>query len=274
MKVTLLKSLLLVGLAASCFNANAHRAWIVPQETQLSGENSWVSFDAAVSNDIFVSNYNAGRFTGVKVNKPDGSATRVENIHKGKYRHVFDLALNQQGTYKIFMETSGLYAQWKENGEPKWYPGRGEAFSMAEFEKRVPKKADDLNISQYARRMETFVTLGAPTNKTLEPTNKGLELVAITHPNELYAGEEAQFKFLIDGKPAVGAEITAIQEGTRFRDAQEEIKVKSNSEGIVTLKWNGAGRYFLEAEYEDSQAKAPAMVRNGTYIAVLEVLPD
>ena len=33
--------------------ANAHRAWVLPAATVLSGENAWVTFDAAVSNDIF-----------------------------------------------------------------------------------------------------------------------------------------------------------------------------------------------------------------------------
>lgn len=274
MKVTLLKSLLLAGLAASCFNVNAHRAWIVPQETQLSGENRWVSFDAAVSNDIFLSNYNPGRFSGVQVHAPDGTPTEVDNMHKGKYRHVFDLALTQEGTYKVFTASSGLSARWYEDGKRKWYPGRGEAFSMEEFKKRVPKDADKLTVTQFSRRMETFVTLGAPTEKTLQATNKGLELIAITHPNELYAGEAAKFKFLIDGKPAVGAEVVAIREGTRYRNAQEEISVKADENGVVTLNWNGAGRYFFEAEYQDKKAVAPATVRRGIYVAVLEVLPD
>ncbi|MFC3032616.1 DUF4198 domain-containing protein [Pseudoalteromonas fenneropenaei] len=274
MKATVFKSLLLGGLVLSSLSVEAHRAWIVPQETLLSGENRWVSFDAAVSNDIFLANHNAGRFSGVQVQAPDGSAAAVQNLHVGKYRTVFDLPLEKSGTYRVFTASSGLQASWEENGKRRMYPGRGETFSQAGFEQNVPKSADKLAVTQFSRRMETFVTLGAPSKNTLQPTNAGLELVAVTHPNELYAGEVATFKFLIDGKPAIGAEVTAIREGTRYRNSQEEIVMQANAQGEVSVKWNGAGRYFLEAEYQDTAAAAPATQRRGTYVVVLEVLPD
>src|SRR5690554_7536764 len=34
-------------------SANAHRAWMLPSATVLSGEEPWITVDAAVSNDIF-----------------------------------------------------------------------------------------------------------------------------------------------------------------------------------------------------------------------------
>lgn len=40
---------------ATClsFSAHAHRAWMLPSATILSGDAPWVTVDAAVSNDIF-----------------------------------------------------------------------------------------------------------------------------------------------------------------------------------------------------------------------------
>ncbi len=271
---TAFKPLLVAALVLGSVAVQAHRAWILPQETVLSSEGRWVSFDAAVSNDIFLANYNPGRFNDVKVQQPDGSETSVQNLHTGKYRTNFDVELKQEGTYRIGVASSGLRALWEEDGKRRMYPGRGEQYSAAGFKKAVPENADKLVVSQASRRLETFVTLGAPSEKTLQPTGEGLELVPVTHPNDLYAGEAAEFRFVMDGEPVQGVEVTLIREGTRYRNSQEEITVTSDKNGLVSVNWNGAGRYFLEAEYKDNKAKKPATERSGTYVAVLEVLPD
>ena len=274
MKKNLLKPLVLSALVAGTLSAEAHRAWILPQETQLSGEDRWVGFEAAVSNDIFVANYHAVRFNDLVVLQPDGDKSEAENLHTGKYRTVFDVKLEEEGTYKIFTASTGMRAMWEEDGERRMYPGRGEQYTEEGFAENVPEKADKLRIMQSSRRMETFVTLGAPTTETLKPTNTGLELAPVSHPNDLYAGEQATFKFLIDGEPAEGAELTAIREGTRYRNSQDEITAVADKKGEVTLSWKGAGRYFIEVEYKDNKAKKPATERTGSYVTVLEVLPD
>ncbi|WP_301387939.1 DUF4198 domain-containing protein [Thalassolituus sp. UBA2590] len=274
MKTNLLKPLLLAALIAGTLSAEAHRAWILPQETQLSGEERWVGFEAAVSNDIFVANYHAVRLNDLTVIQPDGDKSEAENLHTGKYRTVFDVKLEDEGTYKVFTASNGMRAMWEEDGKRRIYPGRGEQYTEEGFAENVPEKADNLRIMQSSRRMETFVTLGAPSTETLQPTNKGLELVPVTHPNDLYSGEQATFKFLIDGEPAEGAELTAIREGTRYRNSQDEISAVADKKGEVKLNWKGAGRYFIEVEYKDDKAKKPATERTGSYVTVLEVLPD
>ena len=124
-----------------------------------------------------------------------------------------------------------------------------------------------------ARRVETFVTLGAPTNTAIATTGSGLELNTLTHPNDLYVGEDAQMQLLIDGEAAVGATITLVREGERYRDADVAQTYTSDVKGNFTLLFTEPGMYWLEAEYEDTQAKAPASKRQGSYVAVLEVLP-
>ncbi|TNC91299.1 MAG: ABC transporter permease [Thalassolituus sp.] len=274
MKKNLFKPLVMGALLVGTLSVEAHRAWVVPQETQLAGEGRWVAFDAAVSNDIFVANHAAGRFDDLVVLKPDGNTGKIDNLHKGKNRTVFDVELDKEGTYKIFVASTGLRAMWEEDGKRRMYPGRGEQYTGEGFAENVPAKADKLSVIQASRRMETFVTLGATTDGTLKPTGEGLEMVPVTHPNDLYAGEKATFRFLIDGKPAKGAELTAIREGTRYRNSQDEITAVADKKGDVSISWNGAGRYFVEVEYQDDKARKPATERRGTYITVLEVLPD
>ncbi|MBE8717778.1 DUF4198 domain-containing protein [Cellvibrio polysaccharolyticus] len=255
--------------------AQAHRAWIVPAATVLSGDDPWVTFDAAISNDIFHADHAAMRLEGIKVTGPDGKAVELQNGATGKYRSTFDLNLSQRGTYKVFSASGGLNARWEtEEGERRFWPPRGQTPDAAAFAKEVPAKAKNLEVSQSSRRMETFVTAGSPSETVLKPTNSGLELVPVTHPNDLFAGEKAEFGLIIDGKPAVGAKVTVIPGGMRYRNGQDAIEVETDKDGKFAITWPAAGLYWLSASYRDNQAKAPATSRSGSYVATFEVLPE
>lgn len=271
-----LKSLFALALGASlAMPADAHRSWIVPSATVLSGEDSWVTFDGAVSNTLFHPDHFPLRTNGLTVVAPDGSNVDVENLHSGKYRTVFDLNLEQAGTYKVAIASGGLSARWEnENGERQMWPGRGQTPDDAEFDQNVPKDAKNLQVSRSWRRMETFVTSGAPTDAVLKPTHQGLELVPITHPNDLFAGEEGEFRLLIDGEPAVGAKVSVLAGAMRYRDSQDEIEVETDALGAFSVTWPAPGMYWLSASYSDDKAEAPATRRTGSYVATFEVLPD
>ena len=123
--------------------------------------------------------------------------------------------------------------------------------------------------------METFVTNGSPNETALKTTGEGLELVPTTHPNDLFAGEQAKFKLLLDGKPAAGLEFEITRGGTRYRNAQEEIKVTTDANGEFSVTWPEAGMYWLETSTEDAKTSLPqAKKRRLSYLATLEVLPQ
>ncbi len=272
---SLFKILLSLCVFASAIPAQAHRAWVLPAATVLSSEDPWVTFDAAVSNDIFHTDYRAYPTDSFQVLAPGGKTIALENAHSGKHRSTFDLHLTERGTYKVFIARNHLSARWETaEGERGGYPGRGETFTEEGFAKAIPKDAKNVQITQSSRRMETFVTAGVPNDSVLQATNEGLEMVPVTHPNDLYAGETAKFRFLIDGKPAAGVEVTVIPGGMRYRTSQDEISIKTDKTGVAELTWPQAGMYWLEAEYSDDQAKAPATKRSGTYSVTLEVLPQ
>ena len=268
----LLAGLLAMGLP---FAAQAHRLWLLPAATVLSGEKPWVTVDAAVSNDIFYFNHFPLGLENMVVEGPQGIAVDIQNPHKGKHRSVFDLQLPRDGTYKVGMASGGLQARWETaDGERRFWPGRGQTPAPGEFDTAVPKDARNLEVSHSARRIETFITAGAPTEDVLAPTGEGLEMRPHTHPNDLYKGEEARFQFLMDGEPVAGVEVTLIRDGVRYRNSQDALALTSGEAGMVTVKWSRAGMYWLEAEYEDDNAPAPATTRRGAYIATLEVLPQ
>ncbi|GAB2676331.1 DUF4198 domain-containing protein [Aliiglaciecola aliphaticivorans] len=260
--------------ASVAMQAQAHRAWMLPSSTVLSGDAPYVTFDAAISNTLFYPDHVAMNLAGVKAYGPEGNSVELLNTAKGKYRSTFDIQLNDEGTYKIATSGGGLRARWEdENGKRKMWPGRGQTAQDSEFDSAVPQNAKKLRVSRSYRRVETFVTLGAPSDKVFAPTNQGIEMIPQTHPNDLYAGETATFTLLIEGEPAKGATIEVIPDGMRYRNQQNEIKLTANEKGEFEITWPTAGRYFLEAEYEDNKVALPATKRTGSYAATFEVLP-
>jgi uncharacterized GH25 family protein len=256
--------------AALPLSALAHKAWLLPSQTVIAGNNPWITVDAAVSNDLFYFNHVPLRTEGLVITAPDGSRVEAQNLATGKYRTVFDVELKQPGTYRIATVNSGLFGSWEENGKSKRWRG-----TPATFATEVPKDAKDLKISQSLGRVETFVTNGSPNETALKTTGEGLELVPITHPNDLFAGEQAKFKLLLDGKPAAGLEFEITRDGTRYRNAQEEIKVTTDANGEFSVTWPEAGMYWLETSTEDAKTSLPqAKQRRLSYVATLEVLPQ
>lgn len=250
--------------------AMAHKAWLQPSQTVVAGETPWITVDAAVSNDLFYFNHVPLRTDGLLITAPDGSQSHAQNIATGKYRTVFDVELKQAGTYRIAVVNNGLFGSWEENGERKRWRG-----TPASFANEVPKDAKNLQVSQSVGRIETFVTNGSPNQAALASTGEGLEMIAVTHPNDLFAGETATFKMLMDGQPASGLEFEITRGGTRYRNAQESLTVTTDSEGQFNVTWPEAGMYWLETTHEDDKTSLPqASKRRLSYVATLEVLPQ
>ena len=251
-------------------SAFAHKAWLLPSQTVIAGDKPVITVDAAVSNDLFYFNHVPLQTAGLVITAPDGSKVEAQNLATGKYRTVFDVAVEQQGTYRIAVVNSGLTASWKEGDQPKRWRG-----TAARFASEVPKDAKELQVMQAVGRIETFVTHGSPNDTALKTGGEGIELVPVTHPNDLFAGEEASFKLVLDGKPAAGLEIEIVRGGTRYRNAQDEIKVKTDAAGMFKVTWPEAGMYWLETGTQDGKTSVPqARQRRLSYVATFEALPQ
>jgi len=250
-------------------SAQAHRMWMLPSATVLSGADPWVTVDAAVSNDLFYFEHFPLQLNNLSVTAPDGAAAKAENQSTGRYRSTFDVHLTQTGTYKLAV-VNNVFASYKENGKNKRWRGTAEKFAQ-----EVPTDAQDLRVTQANSRLETFVTVGKPTDTVLKPTGVGLELAPITHPNDLFAKEEASFRMLLDGKPAAGIEVSIVPGGIRYRDQLHEVKTRTDADGKFTVTWPEPGMYWLEAETKDDKTTFDkAKERRSTYVATFEVLPE
>lgn len=282
--------------------AQAHRAWMVPSSTVLSGQKATVTVDAAISNTLFFPDHRPMGLDSISVTGPDGQPVALKNGSTGEVRSTFDVELTKPGTYRITQAQTGgrrpgpgpggpgagpggpagpggmtmegpggpVMAQYKVGGTQHRWSGTVETVKAA-----IPAGATDVRISQNdGRKVETFVTLGAPSEDVFKPTGKGLELQPVTHPNDLVAGEKAKFRFLLDGKPAAGVEVAVAEGASRYSERAEETAYKSGADGVVEIAWPHAGMFWLEASAKSPLGDIPNATRNAGYIATFEVLPN
>jgi uncharacterized GH25 family protein len=266
MKLAFRTAALTLALAAA--SVHAHNLWLLPSSTVLS-KGDWITVDAAVSNDLFFFNHNPLALDNLEVTAPDGSAIKAENVHKGKLRSVFDLHLAQPGTYRVAVLNGGVFARWKDKATGQQKRARGTPENIAG---QIPADAEEVEVTQSAGRIETFITVGKPSK--LQPSGKGLELVSATNPTDLMKGEKASFVLQIDGRPAKDLEVTVTPGNTRYRDKMDEITAKTDDKGQFSVTWPQAGMYWLEASTKDSKTSLPqAKERRLSYAATLEVMP-
>ena len=260
----------LVALAA--VPASAHRQWMLPSATVLSGDDVWVTVDAAVSNDLFYFEHQPMRLDTVKAWAPDGSEVAIENKATGRYRSTFDVHLTQKGTWRIGSQADMLMGSYDLNGKTERLPRGTTTANLAE---RVPAGATNVQTTESSSRNEIFVTVGEPTTTVFQAKGKGIELVPVTHPNDLFAGEAATFQFLLDGKPASGLAVTVIPGGIRYRDQLNQIDLTTGADGKVEVTWPEPGMYWVNVttpQPEQAEGAAPPPGRRASYVTTLEVL--
>ncbi len=268
--------LIATAIAAVAIPASvqAHRQWMLPSMTVVSGDGGdvWVTVDAAVSNDLFYFEHQPLRFD-TQVLLPDGTPGEVKNKATGRYRTTFDVQIGQRGTYKIFYASEGVMGSYSLNGSEVRIPRGTTTDTLANV---IPAGATNVRTSIFSNRNEIFVTAGEPTTTVFKPTGKGIELVPVTHPNDLIVGEDATFQFLLDGKPAAGLPVTVIPGGIRYRDQLKQQDLKTGADGRVTIKWTDPGMTWINVTTprvggEEGGPPAPG-TRRASYVTTVEVM--
>ena len=265
---------LAVLLAGASLPASAHRPWLYPQQTVVEAKEPWVTIDGAISEGLFDIDHVALKLDAATVTDPDGASAPVPTPVMGKQRSSFDLKMAKTGTYKISLVNQSVMASYKDGaGETKRFRGSEEAFA-----KDVPAGAKDLRATYTHSRMETFVTANKASTGALKPSGAGLELVPVTHPTDLRAGETARWRFQLDGKPMPNFAFSLVPGGVRYRGTLGEIRLTTDAKGDVNVVLPEAGMYWLSAAFPAGRgpagADAPPVTKRYSYSATLEILPD
>ena len=255
--------------------ATAHKRWILPSLFTVS-EQQWVAFDATVSNNIFYPD-RAWSLEQINVLTPDGSVGLIENKLEGHRRSTFDLNLNQSGTFRVSLGGENYFARYpKVDPKPDERPFNSiRAGNLEELKAKIPADAKDVKLLLSNSRLETYVTVGAPGVEVFKAENTGIELQPVTHPNDLYAGEKATFKFLVDGKAVKDLNVLMVWEGTRYRTDEQAITMKTDEAGVIEINLSQAGRFLLEIEHSIEMSKEAELAEKSfAYFGTFEVLPQ
>ncbi|QOL47869.1 DUF4198 domain-containing protein [Massilia litorea] len=262
-------------LLATAGVASAHRPWMLPTSTIVETKEAWVTIDGAVSEGLFDFDHMPLRMDGVTVTAPDGTTAAGPAAVTGKLRSSIDLPLPKEGTYRIALVSTNVMGSYKVGEDVKRFRG-----SEADFAKQLPAGAQDVRKTVTHQRIETFVTAHKTNDAALKPTNAGLEMVPLTHPNDLRANETMRVRFLLDGKPLPNLPFSLVPGGVRYRGVAGEIRLTTDAKGEASFKLPAANMYWMNAAYPPNPGKGPAP-DNGpaeskryAYTATLEALPE
>ncbi|WP_440967224.1 DUF4198 domain-containing protein [Massilia sp. GER05] len=261
-----------LALAGIACVAQAHRPWMIPNTSLIESDRgeAWATIDAAISEGLFENDFMPQKLDGLTVTDPDGNTTPAPAATLGKHRSTVDIRLPKDGTYRVTLAAVNVMGSYTLNGETKRFRATGQT-----VKDEVPAGAKDVRSMTMVQRQDTFVTLNKPTAAALRPTGSGLELVALTNPTELRAGEKAKFRFQLDGKPLANFPFSLIPGGVKYRGTLNEVRLATDANGDASFTLPAPNMYWLSAAYP---ANAPrgldGPAKRYSYSATFEILPE
>jgi len=257
-----------VTLAGIACAAQAHRPWMIPNTSVIETDReAWVTIDGAISEGLFENDFMPLKLDGLTVTGPDGNTGPAPAAITGKHRSSVDILLPTDGTYRITLGANNVMGSYKLNGEMKRFRG-GDA---------PPAGATEVKTTTTVQRQDTFVTRNKSSDGALKPTNAGLEMVALTNPTELRAGEKAKFRFQLDGKPLANFPFSLIPGNVKYRGTLGEMRLTTDANGEASFTLPAPNMYWLSAAYPANAPRGPGVeqpAKRYSYSATFEILPE
>jgi len=238
--------------------AHAHSPYLLPNVFDIV-ERKHVTVEASFTETFFVPDI-AMKADDYHVVGPDGTKRSLTPVY------TQDLALIEaptlaQGTYRISTgQRSGRVAKaLYRNGD----------YEFIEPDKPVASGERVYDVKSITTA-DVFVSRGKPDNAALAPRNKGLEFRPITHPNSLFAGGEAKFEVLFDGKPLPNQPISVHAGDERYSNRKIYAETRSDGAGVFTVKLDRPGLYLGMTRYRLLPAMKDEPGTSHTYAVTFE----
>lgn len=160
---------------------------------------------------------------------------------------AFEAALPTAGTYKISSgERLGRNGKMYKDAKGEWI--------MSGESGETPAGVALVDV-QSVTAAEVYVTKGSPSREALATTGKGLEMRAITHPNQIFAKSPAQFELTYQGKPLPGAVVTLYRAAGLYDGKKVAGETKTDAAGRFSLTAPDGGTYLALIRH---RTEAPA----------------
>lgn len=219
---------------------NAHTPFLAPISFTPAHE-SWVSLDAGFA-EVFFQPDVAFDKSEFQLLTPAGTWQKPGRLETFKTRTVLEHQLAEKGTYRFStgLRYGAVFRFYELNGERKAIRGSTEA---------LPAGAKLVDHYQSVTLAETYITNDKPTTGALKPYSKGLELVPVTHPSDVYAGEKFAVKVLMDGKPVADKAITIFKAHDNAEHEKPYLTATTNAKGEAELAMADKGIYVLHIRH-------------------------
>lgn len=245
-------------------NIYAHTPYLAPMSFEASNRGV-VTLDASFAEKFFVPElaFNNSIYTVVT---PKGKTINPNSLIKTNLRMVVEHTLKDEGTYR--------FSTGKRLGRVfKTYELDGKRKSLNNPNDPIPKGGKLLSFFQSLTMAETYVTKDGPNNNALKAYNKGLEFVAVSHPNELFVGETLSMLSLFNGNPLTDLNVDIFQANDQFSDEKPSVTLTSNTKGEFSFTPEKKGVYLLRARHRSDAPKgSPAPQISNTYTLVVEAV--
>ncbi|AWT14934.1 MULTISPECIES: DUF4198 domain-containing protein [Stenotrophomonas] len=245
MKTLTLLATAALALAAS-LPASAHTPYLVPSNfAPRAGQT--IALDASFAETFFVPEtaFDGSHFSVVA---PDGTESALAS-QAMKTRTVAEYTLPAgSGTYRLSTgpRLGALFRTWELNGKRE---------SSRDPAVRIPAGAQVISDFQSLTQADSYVSVGSPDRAALKPRNKGIELVPVTHPNDLYVGETFEFIVQYDGVPLAGHAVEITEAVWSSDRSPQVLSLKTDGKGRVRFPLRVAGTWIALARHRTA---APA----------------
>jgi uncharacterized GH25 family protein len=223
-----------VMLALNSGAALAHQPYLRPNVFDATGRDH-VTVEASFTEEVFASEVvmrsDFFHIVGPNGDTPISAVTYLRDVA------VFEAGTPVDGTYRLSSgPRQGRTAQMYRAADGSW--------KMVGEEDGPPPADAALVDVQSLTVADVYVTRGAPSAEALRPSGQGLELIPITHPSDIIAGEDAVFQLLLNGQPLPDAPVTVFREAGRWDGRKVEADLVTGADGRFTLKTSDAGAYM------------------------------
>jgi uncharacterized GH25 family protein len=245
--------------------AQAHTPYLLPMSFDVAPD-AVLSVDAGYAEKFFLSEVGFGD-TRFAITTPDGSVLPFGEVHQFKSRTVAEQKLpGAKGTYRLStgVRLGSIFRSWEQDGKVE---------ISRDGSKTPPPGVKLLSHYQSHSISEAYVTAGAPNQRALAPTQQGLEIAPITHPNDLFTGEKFEFTVLFDGKPLAGQTVDIYRSPMDLGSEHTSASVKTDAQGRIAYALTQPGVYLALVRYRGAAPKGAAAPMYGyNYTLTFRVL--
>lgn len=251
----MLKKTLCALTLLSAASSYAHDVMVLPSKSIVAGAPATVAMDITATHGVYRFDKAVGA-DAITAFNPDGERIRhFGPVVKWANRTSFDLPITSNGTYKVvyggnratYMTTYTIGAR---NTRKRVFASKSAA------QHQLPSAAKNVETLKLNRYGVTYITSKMPTDKVLEPTRRGFEVIPLTHPADYINGEPIEFQTLNNGNPVSGVQVAIKSEASLYSDKKEPLTLSTDENGIASVTFEQAGRYSASFNYQ-SESQDP-----------------